>query len=319
MDLDIKDRKLLSELEKNARQPLLRLAKKTGLSRDVVGYRIRQLEHKGIIIRYMAVIDFHRFGYQQYKVYLQLQHVTEEKYREMLDYLVLNDRVKWVAECNGRWDLLFAVITSSVLEFDETKNEFFSRFAQFVADKSITTMVVDYPSLRAYLLGTASTADPPLMAPSDQAPLPLEQTDLEILRLLSHNARQSALDIAKQTGLSPRVVGYRIKQLEKQKVILNYRIGIDLEKIGYKFFKAFIYLDNATPQRKKEFTRFCLAHPNITHAVVTVGNWDIEPEFEVPTNEEFYALIRQIRGKYADIIKKIETVLISKEHKFEYL
>ena len=41
--LDLKDRKILRELDMNARIPMNELAKKVGLSRQVVQYRIQRM------------------------------------------------------------------------------------------------------------------------------------------------------------------------------------------------------------------------------------------------------------------------------------
>ncbi|GAG44749.1 unnamed protein product, partial [marine sediment metagenome] len=47
-------------------------------------------------------------------------------------------------------------------------------------------------------------------------------------------------------------------------------------------------------------------------------NWDIEPEFEVYNVEEYYKIIEDIQNNFSDIIKKIDTIMITKEHKFSY-
>ena len=48
-DLDLKDRKILYELDFNARQTDSEIAKKVKLSREVVNYRISRLQKNGII------------------------------------------------------------------------------------------------------------------------------------------------------------------------------------------------------------------------------------------------------------------------------
>jgi Lrp/AsnC family leucine-responsive transcriptional regulator len=55
--LDLKDRKILYELDLDARQPLTRIGKKVGLSKDVVSYRMKKLQDEGIIKNYYTVID----------------------------------------------------------------------------------------------------------------------------------------------------------------------------------------------------------------------------------------------------------------------
>ena len=62
MGLNLKDKKILYELEKDARITNSLIARKVGLSKDAVGYRIKQLEEKGIIKGYRAIIDVNKNG-----------------------------------------------------------------------------------------------------------------------------------------------------------------------------------------------------------------------------------------------------------------
>ena len=61
--LDLIDRKILLELDKNCRQPEKHIAKAVGRSRESVKYRIQQLEKKGIIDGYLTTINPNKFGY----------------------------------------------------------------------------------------------------------------------------------------------------------------------------------------------------------------------------------------------------------------
>lgn len=47
--VDLKDRKILYELDLDARQSLTQLGKKVGLKKDVISYRIKGLQDEGII------------------------------------------------------------------------------------------------------------------------------------------------------------------------------------------------------------------------------------------------------------------------------
>ena len=76
--LDKKDYKILFELDRNSRQSINDLAKRTALSRDIISYRIKQLEKGGIIQKYITIIDFTKFGLQAIRLYLKLQNITPE-------------------------------------------------------------------------------------------------------------------------------------------------------------------------------------------------------------------------------------------------
>ena len=61
-----------------------------------------------------------------------------------------------------------------------------------------------------------------------------------------------------------------------------------------------------------------LEYKNIIHHVKVLGNWDLEPEFEVQSESEFNEILKEMKDQYSDIIKNIEIITISKEHKFVY-
>ena len=56
--LAIKDLKILAGLENNSRVSYNKIAKKVGLSKEVVLYRIRNLEKFGIIRKYITSIEY---------------------------------------------------------------------------------------------------------------------------------------------------------------------------------------------------------------------------------------------------------------------
>jgi len=78
-NLDLKDRKILYYLDINSRQSNSDIAKKVGLSKEVVNYRIKRLEKEGIIKGYYTVLDFYKLGYISVRVYLKLIDTSPKK------------------------------------------------------------------------------------------------------------------------------------------------------------------------------------------------------------------------------------------------
>ena len=89
--MHIKNKKILGELVLNSRIPINRLAKKVGLSREVVTYRINQLKEKGIITGFHAVIDEEKLGYLRNTCFAL---ILEARLRENLIALILTDEVR---------------------------------------------------------------------------------------------------------------------------------------------------------------------------------------------------------------------------------
>ncbi|ELY52228.1 winged helix-turn-helix transcriptional regulator [Natronolimnohabitans innermongolicus] len=59
----------------------------------------------------------------------------------------------------------------------------------------------------------------------------LDDTDLEILELLTENARRSYTEIADRVDLTPPAVSDRIARLEEQGIIQGFTIDVDREKL----------------------------------------------------------------------------------------
>ena len=74
--LDKKDRQILYQLDLNARQNNTKIAKIVSLSKDAVGYRIKRLEHLGIIRGYNSVIDSAKLGYLWYRIFFNLMDMN---------------------------------------------------------------------------------------------------------------------------------------------------------------------------------------------------------------------------------------------------
>ncbi len=61
----------------------------------------------------------------------------------------------------------------------------------------------------------------------------LDELDLQIIRELQKNSRQSARKIAEKLGVAVGTVNSRIQKLEKEGVIQNYHCHVDYGKLGY--------------------------------------------------------------------------------------
>jgi Lrp/AsnC family leucine-responsive transcriptional regulator len=60
----------------------------------------------------------------------------------------------------------------------------------------------------------------------------MEDTDAEIVRLLSRDGRMSFTDLAKHTGLSVSAVHSRVRRLEQRGVVRGYHAVVEPESLG---------------------------------------------------------------------------------------
>jgi DNA-binding Lrp family transcriptional regulator len=316
--LDLRDRKILYELDSNARQPCSKIAKKLGVSTEVVNYRIKRLEDEKVITQYQLIINLSKLDILQFKICLSFQHLTSEKLDGVIVNLKKNKAIKWIVSCNGNWDLIISLESNSIEEIDSLKNEVLSLFLGYINNNSISILVEASAYTRDYLIETKSMSQRKRIIMKVDKKIKLDDLDINILKQLSENARKPVIDISRELKSNPRVIDYRIKEMIKNKIILGFKIAINYEKLGIKFYKTFIYLDSASNERIKSLIAYFESNKNIIHHVKVIGNWDLEPEFEVYSENEFNNILVDIKDKFSDIIKNIDIITISKEHKFVY-
>jgi Lrp/AsnC family transcriptional regulator, leucine-responsive regulatory protein len=115
MRLDRLDARILEELQKDGRCPVVDLAEKIGLSGTPCARRIRQLEEGGIIQGYTAVLDPARLGLSvQAFVQVKLERHTDEnvaQFRRELDRL---DEIVACYATTGEHDFLLQVIAADL-------------------------------------------------------------------------------------------------------------------------------------------------------------------------------------------------------------
>ncbi|MFH1505945.1 MAG: Lrp/AsnC family transcriptional regulator [archaeon] len=313
--LDLKDKKILYELDINSRQPYNAIAKKVGLSKDSVIYRIKNLQKAGIIRQFHTIIDVGKLGFISFRLYLKFQNTTPEIEQEIIDFFKQKKIVTWLASRDGGYNLAVWVLTKKVKEMNDLWKEMKKKYLNYIDKKRLTifTNVSYYP--RAYFLEKKENMEEYIFI-TEPEEVETDNTDIEILKLLAPDARIPVLEIAKKLNITAKTVTARIKELEKKKVIIGYRTLFDLDKLGYEYFKVDIDLQNITEEKLKQFRAFVKMHPNIIYNDEVLGGSDMEIEIQVKSLQDLRALINKIKEQFSSIIKEYDYYLVYDEHKY---
>jgi len=320
-NLDLKDRKIIYELDLNARQSDTEIAKKVGLTRDSVRYRINKLVENGHINYFMTLLNSMKLGYDWYRTFFKFQNLTLEKEKEIIDYL--KEQASWISKVEGIWDLNTGIFVKNVYEYRDLINEFLLKYSSFIERYDVSIVTREWSYHRDYLLNKKQkTSKPILMGFDPQKQYQIEiidETDYKILKTILKNARMKTIDIARDIKTTEMVVRYRLKNLIKNGIIIGFKPFLNVHKLGYTYFKLHLTLQNLTPEKKKSIVNYIHQHPNTVHMTELVGGADLEAEFQVKTNEEFYAHVQELRLKFGDIIRDYEFMQYTQEYKFTYL
>ena len=152
--LDLKDRKILYELDLNARQSDSDIAKHVRLSREATRYRIANLVAGGYINYFMTIVNTMKLGFEWYRTFFKFQNLDAKTEQDIIVWL--SDRVSWVVKVEGRWDLNTGVFVRNAYEYRDFINQFLLQFRNYIADYEVSIVTRMWHYHRDYLLDRSS-------------------------------------------------------------------------------------------------------------------------------------------------------------------
>lgn len=311
--LDKLDRTILFELDSNSRQPLATLAKKVHQSRNVVEYRMRRLQERGIITNFVTLMDAGALSLTVWNVYVEFENVTSRIEKEIISYLRDQPRIWWISLVTGRWNLVYSVCGRDLKEIYSIVSAFKSRFGGFIQNQSLTAHVEAEIFSRGYFLSKPSQG----IRWYKKSAYSLDEKDRTILKNLATDARISASRLALQTGLTSRVVSWRIKKLLAAGIITRFRLQLDVSKIGYGFYKVIIHIRNPSQENHAALREYCRKTGRVFHYIQKLGPWMLELEMDCESFEEAHRMMKTMRERFSDFLKSYEIMLVYEEPKGE--
>lgn len=144
----------------------------------------------------------------------------------------------------------------------------------------------------------------------------LDQKDIEILKILSADAKLTTKEVARRLQSPVSTVFSRIKRLEKEGIIKKYVALLDPRKFG-KETVAFVLVSFSTqgqsPISQREVAKQIAEFPEVQEAHIITGDWDILLKVRVSSVEELGNFVvdklRSVRG----ISKTVTSIVLSTE------
>ncbi len=142
----------------------------------------------------------------------------------------------------------------------------------------------------------------------------LDLKDRKILYILSQEARTPPSAIAKQVSLSKDAVKYRIKQMEKKGIIVNYITEIDTYPLRYTGYDIFLRF-NIPPKEEYKIAEFFNTHPNTLWSCYTSGEWDYFAEMICSDNEKFHELTLELAAKFGNQLVDYDFYMVGETYR----
>lgn len=317
--IDLKDRKILFELDVNSRQSLTQIGKKVGLKKDVVSYRIKRMQDEGIIRNFWTAIDTFKLGYQVYRIYINFQYVSAQIKERIIQHFIKYPNVWAVVSLKAEIDLDIVVWVKDVFEFYQFWNATLDEFEDYFAKYTFSVYVEAVSYKKTYLLENLAGKGDRLHyhTACSGTPIEIDELDYRLLDELAMNARVPLIDLTEKLDCSSQTINYRMKKLMETGVINAFRVNIDLSKIGLQHYKLDIYLRDH--KQRNVIWNYVKEKPYCDTLNVAIGWSDLEFEIIVQNVENLGKVMEDIYAKYPTAIKRQTFWIAEKIHKERWL
>jgi len=307
--MDIKDKKILAELDLNARATFKEIGKRTKLSKETAIYRINNLEKKKIIQRYTTLVNFAKLGYTGYAIFSRFENVDEKTKTGIINYLKNIPELYWIALVGGKYDLAFAIMAKNVFQFNKIYYKILNKYSLHLIDNTIAIRLELRQHKRNYLTNQKpETFKAPFFGKEPKI-IELDELDSNILSILSNQARISVIAIAKILKRSPSTITARIKSLTKKKIIEGFTTYIKAQNFGMQSYRLLINLQNKDEKTRNSLFSYVNSNPHMILAIETLGEWNFEITLEVESHEQLQQEISNLRKNF-QTIKNIEFLIM---------
>lgn len=317
--IDMKDRKILYQLDLDSRQPLTQIGKKVGLKKDVVSYRIKRLQEEGIIKNFWTLIDSYKLGYIVFRFYLVYQYVNQDIKNKIIKYLIQDKHTFVINSYIGRYDLGVFLWIRDMNDFYNFWEKLLDAFGDYFAEKLFSLYVNWYTYRNSFLLldnyNKSDRLDYEITG--GRKSVKIDEFDYKLLNEISENARIPLIELSDKLACTPQTVNYRLKNLMKSGLIQGFRVGIDISKFGLKQFKADILLKEHN--QRKHIINYIKYNPYLVFIGTSAGVADLELEFAFENSDKLHQIIEEISSKFPNAIRKYDYFSLSTCHKFRFL
>ena len=316
--IDLKDRKILYQLDINSRQPYSNIGKKVGLPKKNVDQRINRLIKEGIIKAFYSVIDVYKLGYIIMRFHYKYQYINNEIEKEIIEYFMNDKNSVLIASCSGLYNLKVIRIIKDMNEFYNHWHNIQNKYGYYFQNRSsslfIDEMYYDYSFLlndihlikreKVTLIGRGKRFE-------------IDDFDFQLLKNLSANSRITLYELAEILNKPPNIIKKHIENLEKNGIIRGFRINIDISKLGYNIFRAHVFLNDYN--MRNDIINYIRCNPNLVFIYTYTGEADLEFEFYLKNINNFHEIMDNLSSKFPQAIKNFQSLHINNYHKFLYM
>ena len=309
--MDRKNTLILKELDLDARQSNAQLARKVGLSKDAVKYRINKLEDKGIIQGYYSIIDYYKLGFNISKILIKFSNIGEKGEVAITNWLENEPTVLWVAQTEGYWDIIYTIQAKKMSELILFMETFKKQFPKTTSEIQLL-LAQECTFLNEKHLYDKEDENKFEEIKIQSESIKIDARDEKIIKELEENSRAPLVAIADKLEITPEAVLQRIKKLKKTGIIKRFKSRINFEALGLEYNHTYLAIKDYS--KLIEIEKYYKKMDYCTFIMKYQGNYQIHLEW-VTKPGHLRKYLKELKEKFGDYIAEYHAINIFKEFK----
>lgn len=310
--VDLKDRKILYQLDIDSRQSFSQIGKKVGLNRYVVATRVKKLQEQGIILKFSTVFDYLKLGFIPLRFYFKYQYLTNEIKKEIIDYFVKNKYSIVVSTLEGNYDLIVLILVKNITDAYPFWKKTLQKYGDYFSQRVYSNYVGESFYRKSFLIDEKNERAEVILKRGGKK-VDYDDVDFQILKLLTNNSRIPTIEIAKKLNLTTKTITERLKRLTRSGIIIQFDVKIDWNKLDYQYFKIDFYLKEYS--KINQIIKYIEKNPNLAYVDYTVGYADLELEFYLNNTNQLRQIAEDLSKNFPGAIKNYTYFTTIKAHK----
>ncbi len=129
-EIDSADRMILKVLSQDANLQITEIAKRSGLSIDIVKYRLKSFDR--VVSSYRAIMDLNKLGYYHYVIMLKIKRASKSDESRLVSWCSLKNNVLYSVKRIGAHDFEVNVAIRSIEELNAVISDIKEEFGEVI-------------------------------------------------------------------------------------------------------------------------------------------------------------------------------------------
>jgi DNA-binding Lrp family transcriptional regulator len=298
--LDVKDKKLICLLEKNARDSVAGMAREIGVSKEVLNYRLKRFVTFGFIKGYESIIDYAKLGYQLIRVSLNLVNYDLDLVEELMKTLKQNPMTRTTAFLQSNWDLEIELWVKRMSDFLDFYDGIMVKYSSAIQNKRIVVIVKQYVLGHHYFYDGGQ-----ILMLGVEGHEVIDAIDERLLGLLHETPKMELLSMSKLLKIPSPTIIYRLKRLAERGILKTVMPKFQVSLIGYNSYRILIMLADTT--KRKVVIEFLKNQRAVTKISEIIGIFDVSFEGDFSSTHELDLLLKKLKV-FSKMIKDFEVI-----------